>query len=67
MSNNATVVKIHNTTGSLVRFEMENIFFYFEKRSFLFSRAKLVCSKLSRSKIGAFRCSVKTMTNDLSL
>jgi hypothetical protein len=28
---NASVVKIHNATSSLVRFGNKNIFFYFEK------------------------------------
>jgi hypothetical protein len=31
VSYNASVVKIHNTTSSLVKFEIKNIFFYFEK------------------------------------
>jgi hypothetical protein len=30
---NASVVKIYNGTGSLVRFETKNIFFYYEHRS----------------------------------
>jgi hypothetical protein len=35
VSYNASVVKVYNTTGSLVLFENKNIFFYFEKRSSL--------------------------------
>jgi hypothetical protein len=30
-SNDASVVNFYNATSSLVRFENENIFFYFEK------------------------------------
>jgi hypothetical protein len=32
VSYNASVVKIYNATGNLVRSENTNIFFYFEKR-----------------------------------
>jgi hypothetical protein len=32
-SYSASVVKIYNSTSSLVRFENKNIFFYFEKKT----------------------------------
>jgi hypothetical protein len=35
ISYNASVVKIYETTSSLVRFETKNIFFHFEKRASL--------------------------------
>jgi hypothetical protein len=38
VSYNASVVKIYNAKGSLVRFENKNAFFYFEKSSNLIRR-----------------------------
>jgi hypothetical protein len=37
-SYNASVVNFYNATGSLARFENENILFFFEKRSSLLQR-----------------------------
>jgi hypothetical protein len=39
---NASVVNFYNATGSLARFENQNILFYFEKRSSLLQRVVAV-------------------------
>jgi hypothetical protein len=41
VSYNASAVKIYNATGSLVRFENKNIFFWLEKRSSILQHTRL--------------------------
>jgi hypothetical protein len=47
VSYNASGVKIYNTTGSQMRFENKNIFFYFEKRCSLLQRWRFSCKSKS--------------------
>jgi hypothetical protein len=48
-SYNASVVKIYTTTCSLVRFEIKENFFNFEKRSSLLQRSRGCCTFRSRT------------------
>jgi hypothetical protein len=47
-SYNASAVKIYNATSSLLRFENENNFYKFEKRTSLLQRWRCSCKFLSR-------------------
>jgi hypothetical protein len=58
LSYNASVVNIYNATSSLVRFEIKNIFFCFEKRSSLPQRWRCSCKFQSRSTGSSFSAGI---------